>query len=216
MKRPLTAAAIAISCVRLCGQEARDPDDVLAKVRARLSSMTRRVPRYTCLQTVERRYFRHTDHNRPPASCDQISGDKKTGRRKLALYATDRLRLDVAVAEGREMVAWVGAGKFDSRSIDELVGEGPTGTGAFGGHLVDVFSNEGVHFQYLGEKPVNGKSVLEYRFTVPLGVSNYRIRGDKGDWHFTAYDGMFQIDGQTLELDRLEIRTDQLPAETDR
>jgi hypothetical protein len=119
----------------------------------------------------------------------------------------------VAVAEGREIVSWVGAGKFDSRRFDEIVGEGPTGTGAFGGHLVDVFSNEGTHFRYLGEKQVNGKSVLQYRFTVPLQASNYRIRGN-GDWHLTAYDGTFAIDPQSLELDSLELRTDQLPADT--
>ena len=207
------AALIAATCLRLHGQAARDPDDVLAQVRAKLHSMTERLPRYTCVQTVERRYLRHAERKGPPPSCDQISGDRKTGRNKLQLYATDRLRLDVAVADGREIVSWVGAGKFDSRRVDEIVGEGPTGTGAFGGHLVDVFSNPGVHFQYLGENAVNGKSVLRYRFTVPLPASNYRIRGG-GDWHYTAYDGTFEIDSQSLELGRLDLRTDELPPDT--
>jgi hypothetical protein len=213
MNRPVLFALIAASSLRLYGQAARDPDDVLAQVRAKLRSMALRLPRYTCVQTVERSYFKHAEHNGPPPSCDQISGDRKMGRNKLQLYASDRLRLDVAVAEGREIVSWAGAGKFDSRSVDEIVGEGPTGTGAFGLHLVDVFANSGVHFQYLGEKEANGKSVLEYRFTVPARASGYRIRG-AGDWHFTAYDGTFQIDGQSLELDRLDIRTDELPPDT--
>lgn len=207
------AALIAATSLHLYGQAARDPDDVLAQVRTKLRSMTARLPKYTCVQTIERRYFKHSDHKGPPPSCDQIAGDRKTGRTKLQLYATDRLRMDVAQAEGREMVSWAGAGKFDSRTVDEIVGEGPTGTGAFGGHLVDVFSNPGVHFQYLGENAANGKSVLRYRFTVPLLASNYRIRG-AGDWHPTAYDGTFEIDGQSLELQRLDLRTDELPEDT--
>jgi hypothetical protein len=78
---------------------------------------------------------------------------------------------------------------------------------------VDIFSNPGVHFQYLGEKAASGTSLLRYRFTVPLLASNYRIRGD-GNWHPTAYDGTFEIDGQSLELARLDLRTDQLPEDT--
>jgi hypothetical protein len=162
---------------------------------------------------VERSYYKHGDQKTPP-SCDQISGDRKTGRTRLQLYATDRLRLDVAVAEGREIVSWVGAGKFDSRRVDAIVGDGPTGTGAFGGHLVDVFNNPGVDFHYLGEKTVDGKNVLEYRFTVSREVSNYQIRGASNEWHVTAYDGTFQVDGQSLELQRLALRTDQLPPDT--
>ncbi|MBZ5622508.1 MAG: hypothetical protein LAQ69_27805 [Acidobacteriia bacterium] len=213
MKRALMAAVVAASSFGLYGQAARDPDDVLSQVRAKLRSMTERLPKYTCVQTVERRYFKHGDHKGAGPSCDQIIGDRKAGRYKLQLYATDRLRLDVAEAEGREIVSWAGAGKFDSRTVDEIVGEGPTGTGAFGGHLVDVFANRGVHFQYLGEKDAQGKSVLEYRFAVPLEASNYRVRG-KGDWHITAYDGNFQVDAQSLELERLDIRTDELPPDT--
>jgi hypothetical protein len=121
--------------------------------------------------------------------------------------------LDVAVSQGLEIFSWAGAGKFDSRTVDEVVGEGPTGTGAFGLHLVDVFSNTGTHFQYQGEKTVDGNGVLEYRFTVPTKASNYRIRGN-GAWHFTAYDGTFQLDAGTLELQRLNLRTDELPPDT--
>src|ERR1017187_5102658 len=75
MNRPAMAALIAATCLRLHGQAARDPDDVLAQVRAKLHSMTERLPRYTCVQTVERRYLRHAERKGPPPSCDQISGD---------------------------------------------------------------------------------------------------------------------------------------------
>src|SRR5581483_1967111 len=139
-----------------------DPDVVLEQVRTKLRTMTQRIPHYTCVQTIERRYYTHAAASAP--SCDQIAADRKMGRTKLHLFATDRLRLEVAVADGREIVAWPGAGKFDTRRMDELVGEGPTGTGAFGGHLVDIFSNTGTKFEFLIGKSVEGRAVLEYRF----------------------------------------------------
>ncbi|HTS30960.1 MAG TPA: hypothetical protein VMH81_34045 [Bryobacteraceae bacterium] len=214
MPKPGAAIAILASAFSLWGQPAHDPDDVLEQVRARLRGMTARLPHYTCVQTVERHYFKPAGDHKAPPSCDQVSADRKTGRTKLQLYATDRLRLDVAVADGREIVSWVGAGKFDTRRVDEVVGEGPTGTGAFGGHLVDIFNNPGVHFAYLGEKAISGRQVLEYRFTVPVQASNYRIRGAEDQWHFTAYDGSFQVDRQTLELAWLDLRTDELTPDT--
>ena len=162
---------------------------------------------------MERRYFVRANRKGPPPACDQIIGERTSGRYKLQLNATDRLRLDVAVAQGREIVSWAGAGQFDTRRVDEVVGEGPTGTGAFGLYLVNVFDNSGVHFRYLGQKTVAGRSLLEYRFTVPVEASGYRVSGHEG-WHYTAYDGTFQIDPETLELLRLDLRTDELPPET--
>jgi hypothetical protein len=212
MGRTAVAALITALSFSLQAQAPRDVDDILAQVRTKLRSMTSRLPRYTCVQTVERHYYRHAEQKNPP-SCDQMAADRKMGRFKQQLYATDRLRLDVAVSGGREIVAWAGASKFDSRTPDEVIGEGPTGTGAFGLYLVDIFNNSGTHFQYLGEKASGDRRVLEYRFTNPLKASNYRIRGN-GEWHFTAYDGTFQVDAQSLELQKLDLRTDELPEDT--
>ncbi len=211
MGRTAIAALIAALSFSLQAQAPRDVDDILSQVKTKLRSMTSRLPRYTCIQTVERRYYRHDQKNTP--SCDQLAADRKNGRYRQQLYATDRLRLDVAVSGGREIVAWAGANKFDSRAPDEVIGEGPTGTGAFGLYLVDIFNNLGTTFQYLGEKGADDRRVLEYRFTNSLKASNYRIRGD-GAWHFTAYDGTFQVDARSLELQKLDLRTDELPEDT--
>ncbi len=197
------------------GQTARDPDLNLAQARERLRAMTRRLPKYTCTQTVERRYYRPTDEKAAAnLTCDERAGALKSGRLKTQLYAIDRLRMDVAVAEGKELVSWAGAGRFDSRSMQELVGEGPTGTGAFGLHLVGVFANDGTHFQYQGETTEAGRDVLKYRYTVPIVASNYRVRGGNREWHLTAYDGTFQIDAASLDLLNLEVRTAELPDDT--
>ncbi len=213
MNRLTVVGIVAASAFVVGGQTSHDPDAVLEQVRTKVRTMTQRIPHYTCVQTIERRYYTHAAAKAP--SCDQIAADRKTGHTKLHLYATDRLRLEVAVADGREIVAWPGAGKFDARRLDEIVGEGPTGTGAFGGHLVDVFSNDGAKFEFLSAKSVNGRDLLEYRFIVPLKASNYRIHAQGVDeWHVTGYDGKFLVDPQSSELIRPELRTDQLPPDT--
>jgi len=206
-----------LGAVALClwAQGTRNPDELLADARDKLVATARRLPKYTCVQTIERRYFNRMEKASLPPSCDQISADLHRGRYRLNLYTSDRVRLDVAVSGGDEMVSWVGAGKFDSRRIDELVGEGPTGTGAFGSYLVDIFSNAGTHFQFLGAAAAPG-NLFEYRFRVGAEASNYRVRGGKhGEWRITAYDGTFRLDAESGELRWLRIRTDELPPETE-
>ena len=68
MNRPSAVMALAGMCLALSGQAARDPDQVLEQVRTKLKSMTLRLPRYTCVQTVERRYFRPAERKKtlPP------------------------------------------------------------------------------------------------------------------------------------------------------
>lgn len=216
MKRKVTIAALAAVAAAVAHPQERalrTPDEVLAAAREKLDLMTRRLPKYACVETVERSYFRRANPALPRPDCDRIAGDKKRGRYKLKLDFMDRVRLDVAAAEGQEIYSWAGASRFDSNDIGRIVGEGPTGTGAFGTYLIEVFDNEGAHFQYLGERPLDGRSFFEYRFQVPRDASHYRVRTREG-WYITAFDGSFQIDPESAELRRLTIRTDELPPET--
>ena len=108
------------------------------------------------------------------------------------------------------MHSWPGATRFDARDVDELIRDGPVSTGAFGGYLAGLFGQPGVTFQYNGERIANGKTVFEYRYRVPLEASHFEIKADSA-WHPVAYEGDFQIDPKSLELERLTIRTTELP-----
>ena len=126
----------------------------------------------------------------------------------LAATGWDRVRLEVAVAGGREIESWPGASRFDTRRMDEIVTTGPTSTGAFGTYLIEVFENSGAQVEFIGRSG----PLLEYRFRIPVGSSHYNIRAGKG-WHTTASSGTFTINPVTADLARLTIETDVLPPE---
>src|SRR5215469_15898648 len=131
------------------GPEAAPPAS-LERARAGLEAMTRRLARYACVETVERRYYQPPPRS-SAASCAQIEKARAGRSGDPVLDATDRLRLEVTLDEGREIHAWPGATRFDARNVDQIIHGGPIGTGSFGAHLIGVFDNPGVEFQTVGE-----------------------------------------------------------------
>ena len=197
----LCAAAVALA------QAPAKPGDVLARAQARLAAAAADTPRYTCTQTVDRRYFRET--RQAPKTCDVIVANHRNGRTRPVLIATDRLRFDVAVADGGyEIYAWPGAARIATENIEKMAGGGPLGTGPFGPFLIDIFANPAVTFQFLGVRPL-----LEYRYRVPVEASHYHVQaGIK--WRVTGYDGTFRLDPASADLKQLTVRTLELPADT--
>jgi hypothetical protein len=184
----LIAAAIAFA------QPARDPDALLAQARTRLQAAAHNLQKYVCVETVDRSYYERA----------QAGGPRR-------LEFTDRVRLEVTLSQGRELHSWPGATRFDSRDVDELIRDGPVSTGAFGAYLTSVFDRPGVEFHYLGERSANGRTALEYGYRAPLEASRFEIRV-AAEWRPAAYEGEFQLDPQSLDLERLTIRANQLPS----
>jgi hypothetical protein len=194
-----------------------DSSAVLTRALAKLSGTGRLLVKYTCLETIDRSYYsvppskvgRDVMTEAPPPSC---SGREFGNNGNLGLAAEDRLRLDVAVADGKEIDSWASASGFDSRSIHDVVSTGPTNTGAFGTALVDIFENPAAHYTFLGKQTQGGHDVFQYSFDVRLDASNYRVGSEIG-WKTTAYHGSFSIDAATAELTRLVSETADLPTE---
>ena len=205
---PLSGAATATA----------DSSELLTRALEKLAGTKRQLVKYTCLQTIERSYFSaptakaRTDvmNEAPPRSC---SGLEFGNSSHLNLNTEDRLRLEVAVADGKEIDSWASSSSFDSRSIHDVVSTGPTSTGAFGTALVDIFENPGAHYSFLGQRNEDGRTVFAYTFDVPLSASNYRVGSENG-WKTTAYHGSFDIDPATAGLTHLVSETADLPAET--
>ena len=147
----LALPVLILAAVR--GQAERDPGAVLERARANLQEMTRRLAKYACIETVERSYYEPPPRPMPAASCSQVQAARAARTAPPKLEAADRLRLEVTVSEGHEIHAWPGATRFDTRDVDEIIHQGPIGTGAFGMHLIGVFDNPAVDYQYVGEKP---------------------------------------------------------------
>lgn len=199
------------------GQTGRDPNVVLEQARARLQAMAHGLEQYVCIESVDRNYYQRVEPpqvaGQPEAklACGLTAGTATAAGGPGQLQSTDRVRLEVAVSEGRELHSWPGATRFDSRDVDELIREGPVSTGAFSSYLTGVFGQPGVEFHYKGERPVDGRTAFEYGYRVPLAVSHLEIKVAAA-WQPAAYEGEFLLDPQSLELERLTVRSEQLPS----
>jgi hypothetical protein len=187
---------------------AQDPVEVLAKARDKILSELPNQPNYTCVETIDRSYLSRSDPPSSPLSCERLSVDRKKGRDKLKLASTDRLRVEVALIDGREIYSWTGPGTF-SQSVEEILQFGPAGTGAFGAHLIEIFGNPSVRFRLLEETG----DALEYGFRVPIEASRLVVKAGM-DWRPAGYDGSFTIDRTSEEMRRFTMDSDELPPET--
>lgn len=193
------------------------PAQVLEQVRAKLRAMSRNLERYVCIETINRSYYQTVEplHAGPQSAAETACGpppvSTPVAAPKSQLESTDRVRLEVTLANGRELHSWPGATRFESRDVDALIRNGPVSTGAFGSYLASIFGPPEVDFQYNGERLLDGRTLFEYRYRVPLQASHYDVRVN-GVWKAAAFEGEFSIDPRALTLERLTIRTCGLPA----
>jgi hypothetical protein len=198
----------------LSAQSLPDPTQVLAQARDKIVDSRPRLPNYTCVQTVDRSYFRRAIRSKPFSSCSQMHAEEDTHAYQLDLYLTDRLRLDVKVSAGLEIGSWAGASQFDAKSIFDLVGRGPFGTGALGTFLSDIFDKSGASFAYNGEVLADSGKLYQYSYQMPLAASHYLVHAGR-NWRAIAYDGEVGIDPLSLDLRHLVVHGNQLPIETE-
>jgi hypothetical protein len=191
-----------------------DPVEVLMRVRDRVLAHATRVQNHTCVETIVRDWYDMVGAA-APASCDALLGRRKRAGEGtlIKLATTDRLRLDVGVAESREIYSWAGAGKFEQKELVDMVPIGAIGTGPFAATLLGLFQARDPHFVYEGDTTLNSKRVLEYSFTVLQEESNSRVKAGPV-WVITGYTGRLLVDPATAELLRLTVRTEELPRAT--
>lgn len=202
---------VALSGV-LCAQAPPDPTEVLTQARDRIVQSQPRLPNYTCVQTVDRSYFRKDKQPHPLSSCGQMRSEKNAHNGHPALVLTDRLRLDVKISAGEEIGSWAGASQFDVKSIFDLVATGPFATGALGGFVFDILASGGV--QFVNESTSNGTTLYRYRFQVPLASSHHLVKVGQS-WQAVAYEGEIGIDPHTFDLRHVLLRSSELPPETE-
>ncbi len=192
--RPATVWLLVAAAAALAGEEAPGIDAetlLLARIKVRMEEHLRRQPDYTCLLTVER------SRRRAPA------------RRFQRL---DTLRLEVALVEGKEMFSWPGEGAFQDRDLRTLVPTGTIGTGSFALHARSVFLSGWPRYEKVGEEWLGGRLCLRYDYSVSLPGSRYYLK--VGELKAVVpYHGSFWVDAGTLDLVRLLVRADLIPAE---
>jgi hypothetical protein len=164
---------------------------LLARIKLHMEENLKRLPNYTCVQTIERSRRLARSHR---------------------FELVDTLRLEVALVGNKELFAWPGAGKFEDREIREMVPGGAIGNGNFGLHAYSVFLSIAPTFTYAGEMVRDGRKVIRYDYRVPYMSSGYQIRVPPHEAK-VAYHGSLWVDAGTLDLVRLEVHADDIPAE---
>ncbi|MGA2741304.1 MAG: hypothetical protein ABSG65_28180 [Bryobacteraceae bacterium] len=191
-----------------------DPVALLNQARAKIVENNRRLPKYTCVQTVHRSRFEAIPSVQA-SGCGYLRDPQVEPR--LALAWTDRFKLDVTVSAGAEIFSWVGARHFQSEDVDKIVGGGMTGTGDFGPFLISIFSGNGSEYEYLGLAQEHGRTFAKYRYRVPLAVSHYQVKvGPRpADQATMAYEGTFWIDPENAELSHMTIEVPNPPRQAE-
>src|SRR5579863_586183 len=92
-------------------------EELFQQARAKVLDNARRMPRYTCVETISRTQYEPVPSS--PSSC----ATRRVGKPRGNLMVRDRLRLDVAVVDDGEIFSWAGAGKFETRDVGKLVGD---------------------------------------------------------------------------------------------
>jgi hypothetical protein len=206
MLRWALVTVVVASGLAALGQQPPEPADVLRRTQEHLLPDLARLPRYTCVQTITRKYF-HAPFTHAHSCAGMIQAhDERTGELKSTGW--DRLRLEVAIAEGQNVFSWVGAAKFEEDNLEELAGIGPLGSGDFGSFLESVLSRASIGFQ--GEKAVHGRRLREYSYDMPVSKSGYLVR-TRTEWVPTAYHGTLLLDPNTADVVNLTVRTAELP-----
>jgi hypothetical protein len=163
---------------------------LLGRTRYHMVETLRRIPNYTCLETIER-------------SVRQPRSKRAT--------LVDALRLEVAVVDGKELFSWPGERQFKERDLRELAPGGAIGNGNFALHAKSVFGGGYVKFTFRGKEQREGREVARFDYDVPQQFSGYQIRvGDASA--VVAYHGHVVVDAKTLDVIDLEVIADDLPS----
>ena len=174
-------------------QTALDPATVLQRTGERLLADLKRMPRYTCVQTITRTYY-EGKHRFVRPSCSTLISEHNERKKKLPVEGWDRLRLEVALVEGKSVYSWVGAPRFSDDTLDKLAGSGPLGSGDFGLFISGILHHATLVSQ--GERLVDGNRLFEYSYEMPIGKSSYNVKLPDG-WAVTGYSGTLLLDPET-------------------
>ena len=161
----------------------------LAHTRQKMAQVLTHLPDYTCVATTQRIALGSKEHS---------------------ARITDTLRYEIAHFGGKELWAWPGAAKFQDTPLTSMVQHGAIGEGDFALHARTVFVDGNANVKFAGEQDLEGRRALRWDFTIPVFASGWTIIS-KGRSVVAGASGSFWADANTLDLLRLEIRTEDLP-----
>lgn len=191
-----TAALALCSCLAAAQEpyqplEPLKPDTILlARIRNVVAENLARLPDFTCVETIER-------------------SQREPGSKRFRFL--DNIRLEVALVGGKELYAWPGSPRFEERDLRDMVGGGAIGTGDFALHAKSIYLGGSARFTYQGTEELRGRRVHVFHYRVPMAASGYIMRIGRTEGP-VGYQGHVYNDAETLEIARIEIHIDEIPA----
>jgi hypothetical protein len=199
----LNSCALLLAAATAASTADSGVQELFNKARARVLDSAHRLPHYTCVETISRaQYF---PPQGGPNSCPALIARRRLVSSPGSLAMHDRLRLDVAVTNGGEIFSWAGAGKFETQSVDKLIGGGASGSGDFGSFLGSVFGNDPDAIRYQGLR----NNLALFNYNVPLAKSAYTYHGPSGPDHTIGFHGNFSVDPSDGDLEQLVVEANE-------
>jgi hypothetical protein len=168
-----------------------DPELLLQRIRAKITAHLLQLHNYTC----------HVVIDRVVSSVVNRSFDHR-----------DTLELEVAFVGDHELFSRAGENRFEEQPIHKIVPGGMIGNDAFGSHDDDVFTRDAATFKYAGSCKKDGHHTFRYNFRVPQENSQLLVKHNNSANEVVGYQGSFWVDAETLDMVRLEWKTDRIPS----
>jgi hypothetical protein len=186
MRRLFISLLLATSAV---AQDDFDRVLQLARTRQRMAQSLTHLPDFTCVATAQRSV-------------------QKAGRADFKVI--DTLRYEIAHAGGTELWSWPGASKFEDKPVAAMISSGAISQGEFSLHARSVFTGGYANVKFAGVEELAGRKTLRWDYNVPMFASGWTISAN-GQSAPAASRGSFWADADTLEVVRLEVRSEGLP-----
>ena len=187
MGRTVFVTAVVLSASSVFAAD--EPPGLRERLLAHVKTQLEHLPDFVCTQSVDR-YSR-------------VSADQ-------AWSALDTVRFETALVGDRELYALPGSAHFDAKPLVAVAGRGTIGGGQFAMMARHVFLSSAANFTYVGQTEQAGRAAYQYSYDVPADQSSYHLRAGKDDG-VTAFQGVFWVDKQNLDLIRLEVQAYDIP-----
>ena len=167
-----------------------DPELLLQRIRGKITAHLSQLQNYTCHVVI-----------------DRLVRSVRSG----SFDHRDTLELEVAVVGDRELFSRAGEARFEEQPIHQIVPGGMIGNDAFGSHDDNVFAGDAATFKYAGSCKKDGHKAFRYNFHVPQQSSQLVVKQNNSPDATVGYQGSFWVDAETLDMVRLEWKTDSIP-----
>ncbi len=164
-----------------------DPDDILRQIRSRAAAHLSQLPNYTCHEVVDRMLRHGSTWNH-----------------------VDTVEFEVAYVGRKELFARPGEERFGERGIGEMA-PGTISDGVLGSQIDMLFASDATEFHFVGTTKKDGHKVYRYDLHVPQEKSGFLIKHDSAQ-AIVEFEGSVWADAETLELVRVDVKANRIPA----